>query len=388
MALAAGGVVGEESSGTVTLVKNQSLMTGLLLVEVSEENYAARASQMNATAVPLGDRTEPSTLKFNQEVGDSMAKALEEVRKFLTVRHKGWPEGHSIELAFQDKYSPKDGPSAAVACALMIEGLVAGCGLDPKTAVTGDMNADGSIQPVGGVADKVRGAIKGGFGSVIVPKKCENQVWDAALIDGLPALYSIQIFSAEKFDDAVAIATSERGPKLVQAMATFETIQTALRRQGLNAPAALAHPKMIERLQSVVTEAPTHLSARLLLLKAQGRAEPKLSLSGSWSQLAKSGDMLIRAVKDRSTDALAPDALGVAGSRISKLRSMLDPRLKRYADTLIDLAQEIRQAKLQPKRTATEQAKALDRIIQKAEAVDSEYERLRTDKELMEEMMD
>lgn len=376
------------AGGEVRFDKNQSLFKGLLLAELSVENYAGKVSQMNATAVLAGDASATSSLKFNQEVGEDMAKALKEVQKFLTVRHKGWPAGHEVEISFEEKFGPKEGPSAAVACALMLESLLTGSALDGTAAVTGDMNADGSVQPVGGVADKVRGAAKAGCTVVIVPKDGERQLRDAALLDGVSVIHGIQVFPVSSFDEAlaVAVAAEARDPKLAKAIDTFGTIQAALRRQA-QPVSVLRHPKMIERLRQVLADAPTHYSARLLLLHATGQAPKTLSPGGSWAQVAKSGDVLIRAVKDRSTDTLAPDALGVAISNLTRLRPVLDPRLRRYADSLTDLGAEIRQVKLRPPRSEPEQVKALDRIYARASAADSEYEKLKADKALMEEVL-
>ena len=374
-----------EKEGSARFASSQSLIKGLLLAEIGTETYVGKSSQMNATAVPKNHSRE-STLEFNQEVGEDMAKALKEAQKFLTVRHKGWPSGHEVEISFEEKYGPKDGPSAALACALMLESLFTGQGLDKATAVTGDLNADGSVQSVGGVADKVRGAAKGGCTVVIVPKVCGAQVSDAALLDGVSVLFSTQIFCVDTFDEAWSVAVGKRDPKMAEAIAAFDTIQAALRRQAQPA-SVLRHPKMIERLQQVLAAAPMHGSARLLLLHATGQAPKTLSAGGSWAQLAKSGDLLMRAARDRSTDNLAPDAVGNVVSHIHKLRASLDPRLRRYADSLADLGTEIRQVKNQPKRTAAEQMKARDRIRTRADNADSEFEKLRANQELMEELL-
>ena len=71
-----------------------------------------------------------ATLTFNQDTGPMMEKALQEVREFHAIRHGRWPENYKIEVSFADKYTPKDGPSAAVACALLVEGLYTGTPLE------------------------------------------------------------------------------------------------------------------------------------------------------------------------------------------------------------------------------------------------------------------
>ena len=43
--------------------------------------------------------SEPAELKFNQSVGKQMEGALNEVHKFMEVRHNGWPYGIRVEMA-------------------------------------------------------------------------------------------------------------------------------------------------------------------------------------------------------------------------------------------------------------------------------------------------
>jgi len=107
---------------------------------------------MNATIVPSQG---PFEVIFNQETGDSMSSATKEVKKFISVRHDENFSDYTVELAFANKYTPKDGPSAAVACALMVDSLITGKAIDSGFAVTGDMTAAGKINPVGGVEGKV-----------------------------------------------------------------------------------------------------------------------------------------------------------------------------------------------------------------------------------------
>ena len=79
--------------------------------------------------------------------------------KFIRVRHGDQlPLGKRVELAFADKYSPKDGPSAAVVCALLTDSIVTGDEIDPEFAATGDMTATGEIRPIG--PDLVQVSIK------------------------------------------------------------------------------------------------------------------------------------------------------------------------------------------------------------------------------------
>ncbi|WP_075089859.1 S16 family serine protease [Verrucomicrobium spinosum] len=130
----------------MTLKRRNASVGGLLVVPLGGSRYAGKTSRLSISALKL-DYGGPASVAFNQEVGPSMTTALGEVVKFHSVRHDGALRDHRMELSFDDKYSPKDGPSAAVACALLLESLVTGVELDPGFSVTGDMNADGRYSP-------------------------------------------------------------------------------------------------------------------------------------------------------------------------------------------------------------------------------------------------
>ena len=140
---------------------------------------------MNATATPLDKRGNPTNIRFNQRVGKAMDSALKEVTKYLRVKHDTWPSGYDIEIAFEDRFTAKDGPSAAICCALLLDSLVSGKTIDPFFAVTGDMNADGSVQPVGGVPAKVRGAFSKSCKYVAIPTKNARSLSDLVLLNEL-----------------------------------------------------------------------------------------------------------------------------------------------------------------------------------------------------------
>jgi hypothetical protein len=340
---------------------------------------------MNATAVP-GSDSSPSTLDFNQDVGPEMSKALEEVRKLITVRHNGWPAGHEIEISFEDKFVPKDGPSAAVACALLVDALVSGTDIDPELAVTGDLNADGSVQRVGGVADKLRGAVARKCRLAGIPKKTEIQAVDAVLLEGPALLWKIQVISLETFDQALAIATAQREAGMQEALTTFATVQEVLQGKEANAAGLLRNPKVQERLQKVVAAMPNHLSARTLLAVGRGTLPTRLSLAGSVSEIQKRTGSVLRTIKEGKPEGLQPDELASAVSSLGKIRPILDPRLWKYADAIQDFGTTVRSVRNQKFRTATEQQKAFTRIMEKAHAADALFEKMRSDKAFMEEL--
>jgi hypothetical protein len=374
-----------EASGA--LKSRQSTLYGLLVMDIGEGKMAGQAQQMNCTASQRGSA--PSELKFNQNVGGQMDGALKEVQKYMEVRHNGWPTGYVIEMSFEDRYQPKDGPSAACACALMVDSLFTGKPLMDKTAVTGDLTATGTVQPVGGVPDKLRAAAAKGCTVACIPVKNGRSMADHTLLKGPRPLTSIQIFVAGKFEDAQKVAGSPRDPAVEKAVTEFAEIARVLN-SNANPGAAVKHPKVIEKLRSVLKNAPNHLSARLLLDLGEGRGAKALSAAGSLEAINSESEALIAGLRAGiSPDKLGKDKVADAVSRLNNLRPRLDKRTYAYADAILDFGRAFRHYTTgdQPE-TRTEAIKAIDDLKIKGARVSSEWDKLRGDQALMETVMD
>ncbi len=382
VALAAAAVAAAQEAGALKL--QQSGIKGLVVMELSAGVFAAKATQMNCTAVPAAPGAATS-LQFNQTVGPDMAKALAEVQKFLAVRYGRLPTGYRLELAFEDKYSPKDGPSAAVACALMVHSLMTGSEIDGGFAVTGDLNADGSVQPVGGVADKVRGAANRNCTHVGIPAGNAGAISDLLLLEGPEKVWDIQIFSLETFDQALGLAAPKREVKLQQAMDQFAAVQKVLKQR--RDPALLMNAKVQQRLQAVVEAAPQHLSARLLLLAGSGKGARMLSLGGSLEQIEKAAAELLKQTRTPRPEGVDQDVLASRMAELRRLRGKLDGRTVAFADAVQALGDGFRALKNHPTKSSPEQVRAIEKLTALGLKVDAEADKLRTNKQLMEELM-
>lgn len=293
----------------------------------------------------------PSVIKFQQFVGYEMNQALEDVIKLANMRHKRWPAGHLLEIGFSERGSLKDGGSAAIACGLLVEGIMTGKQWDPAFAVTGDMNADGTVIPIGGVRAKIRGATQGACTVVAIPAKNETAVSDILITDGPGPLARICIFGLRTFDEAVALADASRSQALQNALDGFHQIRTTVLQNPSQEALLLRTPHAVQRLQALLAVAPHCLSARYLLLHAQGRAPTTLSINASMEAADLAAVKLLLAAKRDATyiSSLHGDELGPAVTKLRQLRPMLDPRLWPYVDAAVtfgELGREVnREAK-------------------------------------------
>ena len=354
----------------------QAQIKGLLVFELKNGSLASQASQMNATVVPH----KSFAVAFNQKVGEQMKAATEEVEKFIRIRHPEKLPEKKIELAFSNKYSLKDGPSAAVVCALLADSIITGKEIDPGFAATGDMTATGAVRPVGGVSDKIRGAIEKKCTVVAIPESNQLSISDSYILNGIDSLYQIQICTLSTFEDASALASMERDEKVQQGLDEFAQVQAVLRKN----PKYVYNNKVKEKLRTVFKLIPNHLSAKLLLLHGLDKGPSKLSLIGSLNGIDNAGAELGIMIENNSymKSGGNDDVLSGLVSNLHRLRPQLDKRTWPYADAYRGLAEFIQGVR--SRKTWNGQ---LDREFKSSlSEVNSERDKLLSEPEIQEEL--
>jgi ATP-dependent Lon protease len=97
---------------------------------------------------------------------------------------------------------PKDGPSAGVTMATALVSALSSRPARHDVAMTGEITLSGRVLPIGGVKEKVLGAVRSGIGEILLPKDNEADLED------LPADLAdkIHFHFAEELGDVLALA--------------------------------------------------------------------------------------------------------------------------------------------------------------------------------------
>ena len=110
---------------------------------------------------------------------------------------------------------PKDGPSAGVTLASAIVSVLSGRPVRHDLAMTGEITLTGRVLPIGGVKEKVLGAVRAGIGSILLPRENEADLED------LPAdvRSRLVVHPVDELGEALALAL--RGASLREGRLEF-----------------------------------------------------------------------------------------------------------------------------------------------------------------------
>jgi hypothetical protein len=361
-----------EVKGSIKAVK------ALLVRQLSSGEMAGFAQPLTATAIKSGGGA-PMGITFNQKVGDDMSKALSAVVRGLQVRYGAWPHGYTAELGFEEKYNPKDGPSAAVACALLLDGLIHDHQYDPAFAVTGDLNSDLTVQPVGGVPAKIRGATARGAKVVSVPVANKRGLADLVVMGELKPFVDVCVFTATTYDQARDLALAERPDELQLSIDQFN----ALRAAGLR---NMRSKESIAKLKAILKRTPNFLSAELTL-RAATRTLPKtLSLSGSFDAIDTNVAPFIDAIRKGRSEQLASSEFSKTMESLRRVKPKLDPRVQQLHTSLVDLLVFDRRHAGKTFSNETQYRAAKKEIRTLISRYDAEHKKLADNAEIIEEL--
>lgn len=97
---------------------------------------------------------------------------------------------------------PKDGPSAGVTMAAALVSALSGRPAKARIALTGEITLSGRVLPIGGVKEKVLGAVRAGIREIVLPKQNEADLED------LPAdvLETLTVHAVEQLGEVLAVA--------------------------------------------------------------------------------------------------------------------------------------------------------------------------------------
>jgi ATP-dependent Lon protease len=118
-------------------------------------------------------------------------------------------KGREVHIHVPAGAIPKDGPSAGITMATSLVSALSGRKVRSDVAMTGELTLTGRVLPIGGVKEKVLGAVRAGITEIIVP--ADNE----ASLEDIPAevLEGLTVHLVETLDEVMAVALKGYGRK-------------------------------------------------------------------------------------------------------------------------------------------------------------------------------
>jgi ATP-dependent Lon protease len=116
-------------------------------------------------------------LKLTGSLGKVMTESAQAAFTLLKTKKIGSgadPEffnKHDFHIHVPDGATPKDGPSAGITISLALASLLSGKPLIKQLAMTGEITLQGRVTAIGGVREKLVGAIRAGITSILLPEE-------------------------------------------------------------------------------------------------------------------------------------------------------------------------------------------------------------------------
>lgn len=364
-------------SGPTTRVSNPISTIKALEVYTTDSGMMLGQTSETVLTVTRGDNSVAVGFRFVTPVGDEMRLAKDEALRYIRVTYPNWYSDNA-ELSFEHKYTAHDGGSIGTAVGTLILSAIQGFPIDPDTAITGDISANGKVRAIGGLSAKLHGAIASKCTVVAVPMENVGQLVDSVVYNGPEIVTKTQVIGIATLEDAVAVMRSDRDPKLLQAISLFADIQQRIK----NSPTYLRTPVARQQLEEVLRLAPRHLSAQMLLQVAQGTMPKTLSAGASmyYTFVAVQGMTPILTERSQLGTTQVPSATVKEGvAALNRLRPMADDSVRPLIDAWSRFIWGW--SMLQSGKSTRE------KFLSQAQAVDDAMAKLQADQGLMQKML-
>lgn len=372
-------------SSAQELKQRQATIKGLVVRTLEDGNLSGMAIGVVATA--SGDAS-GGKISIRGTIGPQMKGALDEAERFVRLKY---PElgNAKIELSFVERQSPKDGPSAGTALAVLLNALVEGYQIDPAVGITGDIAVNGEVRPIGGVTAKLKGAKADGCTICVIPKTNVPAVADLLVsidpkYDRIELLRTLQVFSADTVPDAVAVSRADRNAQISEAMKLYAEVQATMEQRSL---AGLRDPASVAKLKRVVELAPNHVTGQLALDLAQNKGPTTLTRVGSTVTIfnaAKSFWEVNNKPGGVTRTDLTKDECKRMKTELTSLQRITHADVQGLRKSMIDWIDAVDRL-LSYNGPITEKDRAI--LTKRRDALVTELDRLKTDSKLVERMM-
>jgi ATP-dependent Lon protease len=189
------------------------IATGMFYTPMGGDIMFVEASTRRLEAPATGDGnggagSGPVALILTGQLGDVMKESARAAFTYVTnnAAKLGIPRSRlgavETHIHVPQGAIPKDGPSAGVSIATALASEMSGRPVRREIAMTGEITLRGRVLPIGGVKEKVLGALRAGITTIILPKENEADLEDVPD----EARAKLKFHFAETLEDVLRLA--------------------------------------------------------------------------------------------------------------------------------------------------------------------------------------
>jgi len=188
------------------------IATGMFYTPMGGDIMFVEASTRRLESPPQGDgnggSSGPVALILTGQLGDVMKESARAAFTYVTnnAAKLGIPRSRlgavETHIHVPQGAIPKDGPSAGVAIATALASEMSGRPVRKDIAMTGEITLRGRVLPIGGVKEKVLGALRAGITTIILPRENEADLEDVPE----EAKAQLTFHTAETLEDVLKLA--------------------------------------------------------------------------------------------------------------------------------------------------------------------------------------
>ncbi len=189
------------------------IATGMFYTPMGGDIMFVEASTRRLETPPAGDGNGgagggPVALILTGQLGDVMKESARAAFTYVTNNaiKLGIPRSRlgavETHIHVPQGAIPKDGPSAGVSIATALASEMSGRPVRKDIAMTGEITLRGRVLPIGGVKEKVLGALRAGITTIILPKENEADLEDVPE----EARAKLKFHFAETLEDVLRLA--------------------------------------------------------------------------------------------------------------------------------------------------------------------------------------
>ncbi|OCK93050.1 ATP-dependent protease-like protein La [Cenococcum geophilum 1.58] len=158
--------------------------------------------------IEVADMPGSGRVQLTGKLGDVLKESVEVALTWVKAHAYELALTHSLEEDIMKNRSihvhcpsgaiPKDGPSAGLAHTIALISLFSGKPVPPTLAMTGEVSLRGRVLPVGGIKEKLIGALRAGVEKVLLPEGNRKDIRDIPIevLEGLQIVHVAHIWDA------------------------------------------------------------------------------------------------------------------------------------------------------------------------------------------------